>query len=400
MLSIIIPTVNAGGILRDCLEAVRGATQDYELIVVDNGATPPVAKPHMGFVDVTLIRNETNRGFPVAVNQGILASKGDTVVLLNDDVIVTSGWAGRLAAALEEYDIVGPMTNYCTGRQRVQIAPYDSQADLNKSAEDWAQAWGGHTQEVRWVIGFCMAFRKSLYDAVGPFDESLWPCCGEEIDFCFRAAEHGFRTGIATGCYVHHEGSVTFKDISAEHPYNDIVDRNNKHLADRWGDDWSKQDVGIGVKPVGCSLNLGCGLKHLDGFVNIDNRSETEPDLVCDVTCGLPYEDNSVDLVRADDFLEHIPIGKVIPLMNEIWRVLKPDGIFESMTPSTDGRGAFQDPTHVSFWNRNSWEYYSKKPVRELYGIVADFDIENIEDIDTDRNNMVIHTHVIARARK
>jgi SAM-dependent methyltransferase len=245
-----------------------------------------------------------------------------------------------------------------------------------------------------------MAFRKSLYDTVGPFDESLWPCCGEEIDFCFRAAEYGFRTGIATGCYVHHEGSVTFKNINGEHPYNDIVDRNDKHLADRWGDDWSKQDVGIGVKPVGCSLNLGCGLKHLDGFVNIDNRSETDPDLVCDVTGGLPYEDNSVDLVRADDFLEHIPIGKVIPLMNEIWRVLKPDGIFESSTPSTDGRGAFQDPTHVSFWNRNSWEYYSKKPVRELYGIVADFDIENIEDIDTDPSNMVIHTHVIARARK
>jgi predicted SAM-dependent methyltransferase len=115
---------------------------------------------------------------------------------------------------------------------------------------------------------------------------------------------------------------------------------------------------------------------------------------------GLPYDDNSVDEVRAHDFLEHIPIGQTIQVVTEIWRVLKPGGIFESMTPSTDGRGAFQDPTHVSFWNSNSWYYYSIKEYRDLYGIQADFEIVSIDDIATSKDLRIIHTFVVARKRK
>jgi SAM-dependent methyltransferase len=46
--------------------------------------------------------------------------------------------------------------------------------------------------------------------------------------------------------------------------------------------------------------------------------------------------------------------------MQEIHRVLAPGGILLSQTPSTDGRGAWQDPTHVSFWNENSFWYYTR----------------------------------------
>lgn len=70
---------------------------------------------------------------------------------------------------------------------------------------------------------------------------------------------------------------------------------------------------------------------------------------------------DSVGCIRAHDFLEHIPIGRVVPLMNDIHRVLQPGMWLLSMTPSTDGRGAYQDPTHVSFWNENSWWYYTRK---------------------------------------
>ena len=59
-------------------------------------------------------------------------------------------------------------------------------------------------------------------------------------------------------------------------------------------------------------LNLGSGKRKLEGYVNIDNRPEVDPDVVCDVIEGLPYHDNSINEVRAFDFLEHIPIGKTI----------------------------------------------------------------------------------------
>jgi len=400
MISVVIPTWNQNDMTLECVTAVRQHTTDCEIILVDNGSDPPFTAPYTGFIETTVIRNAENRGFPVAINQGIRAAKGDVVILLNNDVVVTPKWADRLVAGLGEYAIVGPTTNYAMGLQRVQIAPYENETGLNAAVGDWAENWGGHTKEVRWVIGFCMAFRKSLFDRIGAFDETLWPCCGEEIDFCLRAREGEERVGIVTACYVHHIGSVTFGSLNNDHPYAEIVDRNNKYLVSKWGEDWNEQEVGFTRKATGASINLGCGRRHLEGFVNIDNRPEMEPDLVCDVTKGLPYADGTIDLVRADDFLEHIPIGSVIPVMNEIWRVLKPRGIFESMTPSTDGRGAFQDPTHVSFWNRNSWDYYSNPKTRDLYGIKADFDIDSIEDIETDRDNLVVHTHVIARARK
>lgn len=66
--------------------------------------------------------------------------------------------------------------------------------------------------------------------------------------------------------------------------------------------------------------------------------------------------DDAVGLIRAVDFLEHIP--DKIGLMNELFRVLAPEGILATLTPSTDGKGAFCDPTHVSFWNDLSFRYY------------------------------------------
>ena len=62
-------------------------------------------------------------------------------------------------------------------------------------------------------------------------------------------------------------------------------------------------------------------------------------------------------VIRAHDFLEHVP--DKVRLMNEIYRVLAHGGLMLSMTPSTEGRGAYQDPTHVAFWNENSFWYYT-----------------------------------------
>jgi predicted SAM-dependent methyltransferase len=126
-------------------------------------------------------------------------------------------------------------------------------------------------------------------------------------------------------------------------------------------------------------INLGCGYNKMPDCINIDNRAEVSPDIVSD-GCKLPYDDNSADVIYAMDYLEHIPIGQTIEQINEIWRVLKNGGLFIHKTPSTDGRGAFQDPTHVSFWNINSWIYYMDDQHRKLYGIKAKFE-GYLEDI-------------------
>jgi GT2 family glycosyltransferase len=402
MLSIIIPVFNQHEMTLECIQAIRETTQECEIIVIDNCSNPPFKAPFGGFTEIRTIRNEENLGFPAAVNQGIAEAKGKFIVLLNNDVIVTPGWSQRLLSALNEYSIVGPVTNYCAGIQKVATEIYENKDGLNRIAEEWADSYCDHIQEVNFVIGFCMAFSKALFDEIGKFDDGMWPCSGEEVDFCFRARAAGHRVGIVYGCYVHHEGSQTFQDLQDKHEldYKALCKKVDDRLAEKWGADfWNRQEINSSPMPTGLCLNLGCGYNHLPGFINIDSRAVVNPDLVCDVIGGLPYPDNSVDMVRADDFLEHIPIGKVIPVIEEIWRVLKPGGIFESSTPSTDGRGAFQDPTHVSFWNCNSWLYYSDPAYRNLYGIKADFEIECIEDTEPDPQWMIIHTHVIAKKR-
>ncbi len=408
MISICIPVFNQHDMTEECITAIRENTQDCEIIIIDNGSIPPFKAPFTGYIEMRVIRNEENKGFPFAVNQGIRAAKGETIILLNNDCVVTPGWAEGLTAWLDEFAIIGPVTNFAAGLQRVQIESYQNKDELYKAAAALAEECEGQAEEVNFVIGFCMAFRRSLFDEIGPFDESLWPCSGEEVDFCLRARAANHRVGIAHDVYVHHEGSQTLNDMekAGQINYPELCKRNDAHLAEKWGTDfWQQQAINgrptLDVAPgEAIRLNLGSGYTKIDGYANIDNRKEVNPDLLCDVLEGLPYDDSSVDEVRAFDFLEHIPLGKQVDVITEIWRVLKPGGLFDSFTPSTDGRGAFQDPTHVSFWNRNSWLYYSDPQYRNLYGIKADFEIENIEDTEPDPAWMIIHTHVIARARK
>lgn len=118
-------------------------------------------------------------------------------------------------------------------------------------------------------------------------------------------------------------------------------------------------------------LDLGAAHNAAPGYVSVDLRNA---DINCDIRMGLPVEDASVACIRAFDFLEHInhcpdssclhgADGRprcVVGVMNELYRALVPGGWMISRTPSTDGRGAFQDPTHTSFWNPNSFWYYTR----------------------------------------
>ena len=126
-------------------------------------------------------------------------------------------------------------------------------------------------------------------------------------------------------------------------------------------------------------LNLGCCDTALQGFVNVDIIAGRGVDLTADLRQRWPWPNDSVEYIRAFDIIEHLP-DKIFT-MNELWRVLIPGGAVDIAVPTTDGTGAFQDPTHVSFWNRRSFLYYEAgNPYRERfarhYGIQAKFRID------------------------
>jgi hypothetical protein len=66
--------------------------------------------------------------------------------------------------------------------------------------------------------------------------------------------------------------------------------------------------------------------------------------------------------------------------MKEAYRCLAPMGWFLTSTPSTDGRGAFQDPTHVSFWNANSFWYYTRRNQNRFIDCPVRFQATRIRD--------------------
>jgi hypothetical protein len=122
-------------------------------------------------------------------------------------------------------------------------------------------------------------------------------------------------------------------------------------------------------------LNIGCGDAPQPGFVNVGTFAGPAVEAV-DLSRTWPWEDSSVDHVRAWDVVEHL--ADKIFTMNELWRILKPGATVEICVPTTEGTGAFQDPTHRSYWNRRSFLYYEDdNPYRERharrYGIQARF---------------------------
>ncbi|MBU0977848.1 MAG: glycosyltransferase [Nanoarchaeota archaeon] len=377
MLSIIIPVWNQLEITHECIQAVMESTEGYEIIVVDNGSDPPFKPPFSGFNEMQIIRNDSNKGFPVAVNQGIREAKGDVVVLLNNDVIVPPDWAEHLIDHLDTYAIIGAMTNYAAGLQRVITQTYNNIEMLNDVAEAIYGEHQGESENVNFIIGFVMMFKKSLYDELGPFDESLWPCSGEEIDFCFKTVEAGYKVGIAYDVYVHHEGSQTLNEMvtAGQVDYGKLCERNDKHLAEKWGADFWQNQLRYGKTAIlgedALRLNLGCGRYPMPGFVNIDQIESVKPDLIADAT-ELPYLPDSVDEIYCGHILEHLSWNEGQGALKHWLDILKPGGEIRIVVPNFDVLAAiyFQTPTPAEMKHLNDYFIYSyvqESPHRYFY---------------------------------
>jgi predicted SAM-dependent methyltransferase len=99
-------------------------------------------------------------------------------------------------------------------------------------------------------------------------------------------------------------------------------------------------------------LNIGCGPYKDAGVINIDKNPVWEPDLVLDVRKGLPYEDNSVDGIKAWHFIEHLDKDEIVGFLAECYRVLKQKGKLDLLFPI----GVTYDLDHKSYLSKYSFE--------------------------------------------
>lgn len=106
--------------------------------------------------------------------------------------------------------------------------------------------------------------------------------------------------------------------------------------------------------PEKVCLNLGCGFKKLDGFINVDGFSACEPDILLDLNSpDWPWDNESVDIIAAFHIFEHLEDWWQAFL--ECGRILKPGGILEIRVPDESFHGALTYRDHLHVFSLNSF---------------------------------------------
>lgn len=219
LVSIIILTFNQLPYTIECVESIlRHTPEQHELIFVDNGSGDGTVQWLRDLQEryplpCTVIANDANRGFAAGCNQGLDAARGDYLLLLNNDVVVTRGWLSGLLNCFRlrpGTGLAGPLTNNISGVQRLPGSPSGPGEGLDAFAEKLNIQFGGRRIYQRRIVGFCMLFSRELLNKVGYLDESFGSGNFEDDDYCLRAELEGYRNVIAGDVFIHHYGSVSF----------------------------------------------------------------------------------------------------------------------------------------------------------------------------------------------
>jgi GT2 family glycosyltransferase/2-polyprenyl-3-methyl-5-hydroxy-6-metoxy-1,4-benzoquinol methylase len=232
--SIIILTLNGLDYTKKCVDSIRKHTHcPHEIIFVDNASTDGTLTYLKELTESNqncrLIANNENRGFAAGNNQGIAASRGDYILLMNNDIVVTPGWLARMVSCVERdprIGIVGPMSNSVSGPQLVKDVTYNlTDLDgLDDFAGEFSKRNAGKAKRFMRVVGFCMLIKRAVVDKIGGLDSRYGLGNFEDDDFSLRAALAGFESWMAKDCFIHHFGNRTF--IDAKIDYHESLTKN------------------------------------------------------------------------------------------------------------------------------------------------------------------------------
>lgn len=190
------------------------------------------------------------------------------------------------------------------------------------------------------------AWRTTAYKEIGGHNPELSVCDDHELMI---------RTYLKTKMHLINKCLYIYR-ITGTNTWierNKLIQDTTRSLFNRYAQLLAERDAELqGLMKV----DIGGGLFPRAGYTTIDQQ---DADFVCDLNDGIPLPDNSVGVLNASHIIEHLRDKH--KTMCEIHRVLADGGWAFIEVPSTDGRGAFQDPTHVSYWNQNSFLYYTSK---------------------------------------
>ncbi|RLB34962.1 MAG: hypothetical protein DRH12_17015, partial [Deltaproteobacteria bacterium] len=218
--SIIILNYNGKDHIKKCIDSIRRHTKTpYEIIVFDNASTDGSRQYLRTQDDIILIESPMNIGCPPGRAKAMALAKGDYIVLLDNDTIVTPQWLTKLLSHMvrdKKIGIIGPRSNYVSGPQLVQNCSYRTIFEMEQFSKLLAleaEMTNPLTPVLR-LVGFCMLIRRDLVEKIGAPDPSFGKFGFEDDDYTLRARIAGYDTVIANDVFVHHTGGPQGKGDS------------------------------------------------------------------------------------------------------------------------------------------------------------------------------------------
>lgn len=341
--SIIMLTYNKLEYTKLCVESIRKFTKVgfYEIIIVDNNSTDETVKWLKNQSDIKVIFNKCNKGFPIGCNQGIEVSKGESILLLNNDTIVTPNWLENLNEALYSninIGAVGAITNNCSNSQQIPVTytniseMIDFSIGINKSNKEY---WDYKTK----LVGFCYLIKKEVLEKVGVLDPIFTPGNYEDDDISLRILKSGYNLLLCRDTFIHHFGSVSF--IEEESLYSLCLSRNSLKFNNKYGIDRNSniypnyelieminknKSEAIKVLQVGCGVG-GTLLQVKNNFRACEVYGVESNEKLVKIASGvIPVKVGNIetmDINYKEDFFDYIIIDDMIEHLNDPWSVLK-----------------------------------------------------------------------------
>lgn len=242
-ISVVVLTYNNWAYTEACLNSLF-TRSDYpgrlEVVVADNASSDETVGRLKDWAEreprMKLVLNDANLGFSAGNNTGLAAATGDYLVMLNNDTVVTRGWALTLLRHFQRdprLGLLGPATNHIGNESKVPVH-YDTLEQMPAAARRWTLSHMGQLHAMRTLAFFCVMMPRAVYERVGPMDENFGRGFFEDDDYCRRIEQLGLHMACADDALVHHRLSASFDKVDNSERQA-LFERNKAYYESKWG---------------------------------------------------------------------------------------------------------------------------------------------------------------------
>lgn len=358
--SIITPEHNSNNLyLYELYESICAQTYaNWEWILfLNNGCT--LDHIHLDIKSDSRVKIIESNGYYENIgdikHHAFFQGSGDVLVEADHDDLLTPDCLTELYQAYQDTTIGFVYSDNAVLHMTDEFVPFNSSNGWTYRHFEWKNKNlismnsfkpSSHSMSFIWYApDHVRSWRTSVYQQLNGHNKNFSVCDDHELMI---------RTYLETKMH-HIPKTLYIYRITGDNTWlqrNDDIQIKTKELFNQYAQQLAEKDA----RDQGLlCVDIGGGLNPLPGYLTIDSRSTAN--ITCDLNEGIPLPDNSVGVLNASHIIEHL--HDKTKTMSEIHRVLAHGGWAFIEVPSTDGRGAFQDPTHVSYWNENSFLYYT-----------------------------------------